>query len=96
MINEFINVALRGITNKIPAKELLPKLDFIEELFIVVPNTINTSRLALQIKEKYKFSYWDSLILASALENNCTKLLTEDLQHNQIIMNDLQIFNPFV
>jgi predicted nucleic acid-binding protein len=35
------------------------------------------------------------MIVASALENNCTTLYSEDMQHQQIIENQLLIINPF-
>lgn len=57
--------------------------------------TIPVIQLTHQIKLKYHFSYWDSLILATALENKCTQLYSEDMQHNQIIEGQLQIINPF-
>jgi len=50
----------------------------------------------LLIKEKYRYSWWDSLILTSALESNCSILYSEDLQHEQVIENSLKIVNPFV
>lgn len=50
---------------------------------------------AMEIKEKYGFSYWDSLIIASALENHCSYLYSEDMQSGQIIDNRLTIVNPF-
>lgn len=55
--------------------------------------TINS---AFEISIKYQFSYWDSLIISSALQNGCTKLYSEDLQHNQIINSSLTIVNPFL
>jgi len=51
---------------------------------------------AMEIKERYNFSYWDSLIVASAIENHCSILYTEDMQNNQIIENKLKIVNPFI
>jgi len=48
-----------------------------------------------KIKSRYQFSYWDSLIIASALENGCIILFTEDLQHNQMIEETLWVKNPF-
>ena len=47
------------------------------------------------IRLKYKYSYYDSLIIAAALESKCTILYSEDMQHHQIIENKLQIINPF-
>lgn len=55
-----------------------------------------TIKNCLQLKKIYRYSYWDSLILATALENNCNIIYTEDMQHNQIIENKLKIVNPFL
>jgi predicted nucleic acid-binding protein len=35
------------------------------------------------------------MIIAAALDADCTVLLTEDIQHGQIIDNSLKIINPF-
>jgi len=51
---------------------------------------------AIEIHTRYKYSYYDSLIIASALENGCTILYTEDLQHGQVIDEKLTIINPFI
>jgi len=50
---------------------------------------------AFEIHTQYKYSYYDSLIIASALENDCTILYTEDLQNGQVIDDKLTILNPF-
>jgi len=47
------------------------------------------------IKDIYKFQFYDCLIIATALENNCTILYSEDMQHNQLIEDKLTILNPF-
>jgi len=51
--------------------------------------------LSFKIAEQYKYSIWDSLIVASALGNNCSTLYTEDMQDGQIIEKKLKIINPF-
>jgi len=51
---------------------------------------------AVEIHVHYRYSYYDSLIIASALENNCSVLYTEDMSHNQLIENKVTIVNPFV
>jgi len=58
--------------------------------------TIESVEQCLRIREKYHFSWWDSLVLTSALENECSILYSEDLQHKQIIESSLKIMNPFV
>jgi len=61
----------------------------------ICPVNLKTVEKAWHIRIKYQFSYWDSLIVASALGMNCSVLYTEDLQHNQIIEEKLKIVNPF-
>ena len=58
--------------------------------------SINIFIVAYDIKKRYKFSWWDSLIVSTALENDCNTLLSEDLQHNQLIEGRLRVINPFV
>lgn len=55
-----------------------------------------TMTLASAMRMKYGFSFWDSLIVASALECQCAVLHTEDMQNGQIIENQLKIVNPFM
>jgi predicted nucleic acid-binding protein len=50
---------------------------------------------AIDISIKSKFTYWDSLIISSALENSCIDLYSEDLNHGQIINKSLSIIDPF-
>ena len=49
---------------------------------------------ALDIHVRYRFSFYDALIIASALAAGCTRLYSEDLQHGQQI-EGLTITNPF-
>lgn len=57
--------------------------------------TAQTYRKAFQIREKYNISYWDSLVVASALESRCTKLYSEDMQDGLMVDGVLNIMNPF-
>lgn len=49
---------------------------------------------ALDLKSRYGYSFYDSLIVAAALDAGCRKLYSEDLQHGQRI-EQLEIENPF-
>jgi predicted nucleic acid-binding protein len=51
---------------------------------------------ACDIAKLYQFSFYDSLIVSAALENNCRILYSEDLQHNQTIDGVLTVINPFI
>ncbi|NIM12340.1 MAG: PIN domain-containing protein [Candidatus Aminicenantes bacterium] len=57
--------------------------------------TLDTIKSCWKIKTRYRYSYYDSLIIASALENNCSLLYSEDMQHEQLIHDELRIMNPF-
>lgn len=50
---------------------------------------------AITLQGRYGFSFYDSLIVAAALEAGCTKLYSEDLQHGQQIQR-LTIIDPFL
>jgi predicted nucleic acid-binding protein len=49
---------------------------------------------ALELRSMFSLSYWDSLIVAAALEAGCHTLISEDMQHQQQI-DGLRIINPF-
>ena len=50
---------------------------------------------AWEIQDRYKYSWWDTLIISSALLLECDYLMTEDMQHEQKIGN-LTIIDPFL
>lgn len=58
-------------------------------------NDINAILKACNIANRYHFSFYDSLIIAAALECNCSVLYTEDLHHSQVIFDSITIINPF-
>lgn len=58
-------------------------------------NTKDTILAACNIADRYGFSFYDSLIIAAALECGCGTLYSEDLQDGQLIENTLTIVNPF-
>lgn len=51
---------------------------------------------ASNLRERYSLSYFDSMIVAAALETNSTILYSEDMQDGLIINEQLIIVNPFV
>jgi predicted nucleic acid-binding protein len=50
----------------------------------------------VEINIRYGYSYWDSLVIATAFQSDCSILYSEDMQHNQLIEGKLRIINPFV
>ena len=90
--NEYYS-ALRK--HRIPDQEIQQSLHALMEATQVVAVTDSTVRKAMEIRNRYGFSYWDSLIVASALENDSHILYSEDMQDGQRIDDHLTIVNPF-
>lgn len=63
--------------------------------FIYVPTSLNSLDRALLLMQTASISFWDAAIVASANEAGCSVLLTEDLNHGQII-DGVQVRNPFL
>ncbi|MCP4689957.1 MAG: PIN domain-containing protein [Desulfobacterales bacterium] len=61
------------------------------------PISIDASILegAWLIQDRYKISWWDSLIVSAAQVGDCRFLLTEDLQDNQSL-DLVRVINPFL
>ena len=93
VVNEVINVLLRKFN--VTTEEIKKIFNFLTKKSDISLLNCKTIDLALLIKEKYKYNYYDCLIIASALENDCTILYTEDMQDGQIIEGRLKIVNPF-
>jgi predicted nucleic acid-binding protein len=55
----------------------------------------DTLLLASQLREKYQCSYWDSLIIASALESGASIIYSEDMHDGLLVDGRLTIINPF-
>ena len=80
----------------IPKTDVVLQLGTIEALVDrIVPLNKATVQLSWRLWQRYHFSWFDSLIVAAALDSDCTTLYTEDLQHGQIIGERLTIINPF-
>jgi predicted nucleic acid-binding protein len=92
-LNEFASVARAKLAFKWPQIQVA-----IDNILVLCPNprplTVETHLRAVEISQKYGFSIWDGLIVAAAIEAKCSTLLTEDLQHGQIV-DGLRIENPF-
>lgn len=93
VVQETINIAVRkiGVTHE-RARLLLENV--LNPLWRVNP-TSWLYHSGLGVQARYGFSFYDSLIVAAALEAGCTRLYTEDLQHGQRIER-LTILNPFL
>lgn len=93
VLNEFAAVASRKLG--MSWAEIREALDPIRQICAVAPLAVETHELGLQIAERYGFSFFDALIVASALLAGCGTLYSEDLQDGQTIDGRLVVRNPF-
>ena len=94
VVQEFLNVALRKFERPLSDEQALRYLrEVLDPLCSVFPS-ISLYETALSLHRRWRFSFYDSLIVAAALESNCKVLYSEDLQDGQEI-ESLTVVNPF-
>jgi len=79
-----------------PKEQLEQVILFLKEQFVISSLTTNTLDQTIVLCKKYNFSFWDSMMIAAALDNHCSVIYTEDLNHDQLIEKRLRIVNPFI
>ncbi len=94
VVAENINVCLRKL--KLSKEKAFNHGEFLLSRFNVVTLEKSFFSVSFDLISKYQFSFWDSLIVASALESGCSILYTEDMQDGRVIENQLKIVNPFL
>ena len=95
VIQEFINVATQKFDTPLNKKDCRKYIETVLEPLCEIFVSSQLFNDALDIKEGWKYSFYDSLIIAAAIKANCKILFSEDLQHEQRI-RDLVITNPFI
>ena len=65
------------------------------EGFDVVSFSLDIINSASNLRERYALSFWDSLIVSSALSSQTDILYSEDMQDDLIVAERLRIVNPF-
>lgn len=93
VLNELAAVTLRK--HALSIDEVREFLAGIREFCGTQPLTPGCHEHGLDIVQRYGFSLYDSMIIASALECGCRTLYSEDLQHGQVIEKRLKVVNPF-
>lgn len=99
VLSEFYSVAIHP--RKLALSEASARAD-IEALAAwnpIAPD-VELFRGAWTLQERHDFSWWDALIIAAALRQGCTRLLSEDMQHGLRVEGvqgggTLEIINPF-
>jgi len=93
VLNELAAVASRKLGMSF--SEIRDALEPIRAVCTIEPLTLETHGHGLLLAERYGFSVFDAMIVASALLAGCGTLYSEDLQDGQVIDEKLVIRNPF-
>ena len=94
VVQECLNTAIRKAEIKLNRNEMEKYLQSVLAPLLRVQPSLRLYRSSLDIQSRYQFSFYDSLIVAAALEAGCKTLYSEDLQHGQQI-EGVTITNPF-
>jgi predicted nucleic acid-binding protein len=94
VVQEFFNVAFRRFAQPMSAAEAEQYLITVFRPLLAIHSSPALYVEALRIAGKHRFAWYDSIIVASALEGECETLYSEDFQHGRQI-EGLRIHNPF-
>ena len=92
-LNEFTNVSLRKF--RMPLADVREALAVVRRCLKVVQVTQEVHALGLDLMERYRFSVYDSMIVAAALISECTVLWTQDSLSGLKVDRLLELRNPF-
>lgn len=93
VLNEFTSVAHRKRQRSWPEIEAAVSVIRMQ-LPDVIPLTVDTHASALTLARDHGLSFYDALIVSSAIESGCDILYSEDLQDGRRFPG-LTIVNPF-
>jgi predicted nucleic acid-binding protein len=93
VLNELASVARRKM--QMPWADTHAFLGMLRGLLTVHPLTLEIHETGLRLAERYGFSLYDAMIVASALHAGCDTLWSEDLQHGMALDEGLCVLNPF-
>jgi predicted nucleic acid-binding protein len=95
VVQEFANVVTRKFVAKATPQEARLFIDNVIEPMNRVASSTELVHTALALREELRYGFYDSLIIAAALQARCSTLYSEDLQHGQVVRGGLAIVNPF-
>ena len=95
VVQEFVNLALRKFVQPMSVAEVEQYLGTVFRPLLTVHSSPALFSEALHLNGKHRLSWYDSLIVAAALEARCSTLYSEDLQPGRTF-GELTIENPFL
>ena len=92
VINEVTNILIQKKFNPVIIKE---NIQYMYKICTIQNFSYDIIMLAFDLRKKHSFSFWDSVIVASAISSNCNILVSEDM-HSGLMIDNLIIRNIFM
>ena len=94
VVQELLNVATRKFARPLTPDQAGRYLTTALEPLCAVYANVGLFRRAIDVQRRWRFGFYDSLIVAAALQADCQTLYSEDLHHGQTI-ESLTVADPF-
>ena len=96
VVQEFTNVAVRKFAHRFTVAQCKQFIDAAMQPLNRGGSSPELISTALDLQAETRYGFYDSLMLAAALQCGAEVVYTEDLQHGQLISGTLRITNPFL
>ena len=94
VLNEYANVSLRK--RQLDWTRVAEDIDELKRgIGTILDISATANAEALRIAERYRLSFYDSLLLAVAVAGGASIFYSEDMQHDLLIDGTLRIVDPF-
>ena len=94
VLQEFYVNVTRKIASPLSPAEARRLMEAYRAWQVESPDTAAVLR-ASEIQERNQLSFWDAMIIATACQGGATVLLSEDLNHSQVL-EGIRVENPFL
>lgn len=94
VLQEFFTAATRKLAEPLPHEDAREATETLAA-YRLAPIDPQTVLAAIDRVKQASLSFWDALIVETALAAGCTRLVTEDLQHGQVFDGRLTVEDPF-
>jgi predicted nucleic acid-binding protein len=93
VLSEYYAVATRKLNPRVPSDHAW---DYVQELLAWQPHPVDAALLkrAHEIEQRWRLSWWDSMVVGAAQLQDCALLLTEDL-HDGAVFGGVTVRSPF-
>ena len=96
VVQEFANVARKKFATRLSVDDCKAFIDAAMQPLNRVASNTALIHAALDLQDELKYSFYDCVMIAAALQAGASTLYSEDLQHWQLVRGDLRIINPFL